>query len=73
VGGEDDGRALGHIVDLLDEDRAAPLEVGDDVGVVDDLLAHVDAGAVALERLLDDLHRARARAGSRSARTGRRP
>jgi hypothetical protein len=71
VSREDDGRALGHLVDLLDEDRAASLEVGDDVGVVDDLLAHVDAGAVALERLLDDLHRA-LDAGARRSRRGER-
>ena len=34
--------ALGHLVELLDEDRAARLEVGDDVLVVHDLLADVD-------------------------------
>ena len=53
VGGEDDDRALGHLVGLVDEDRAALLERGDDVLVVHDLLAHVDGRAVELERLLD--------------------
>ena len=46
-------RALGHLVGLLDEDRAARLEVGDHVLVVHDLLADVDRRAVELERLLD--------------------
>ena len=45
VGGEDDGRAVGHLVELLDEDGAALLEVADDVLVVDDLLADVDRRA----------------------------
>ena len=53
VRGEHHGLALGHLVELLDEDRAARLEVGHDVLVVDDLLAHVDRGAVQVERLLD--------------------
>ena len=50
---EDDGGALGHLVGLVDEDRAALLERGDDVLVVDDLLAHVDRRPVELEGLLD--------------------
>ena len=58
VGGEDDGGALGHLVELLDEDRTARLEVGDDVLVVDDLLADVDRRAVQVERLLHRDHRA---------------
>ena len=53
VRAEHDVRALGHLVDLLDEDRALALELGDDVDVVHDLLAHVDRRAEALERLLD--------------------
>ena len=69
VGGEDDGRALGHLVDLLDEDRAARLQVGDDVLVVHDLLAHVDRGAVEVERLLDGDHRP-VDAGAVAARRG---
>ena len=53
VGGEDHGLTGRDLVELLDEDRAARLEVGDDVLVVDDLLADVDRGAVEVERLLD--------------------
>ena len=61
VGGEDDGGALGHLVGLVDEDRAALLERRDDVLVVHDLLAHVDG------------RRRRARGPSRrSRRPGRR-
>ena len=55
VGGVDDDRARRHLALVLHEDRAASLEVADDVDVVDDLLAHVDGGAVVLERLLDRL------------------
>ena len=51
--GEDDGRALGDLVDRVDEDRAALLELAHDVRVVDDLLADVDGLAVELERTLD--------------------
>ena len=51
----DDGRAGGHLRLLVDEDRAARLEIADDVDVVDDLLADVDRRAVVLERLLDRL------------------
>ena len=56
MGAEHDVRALGHLVDLVDEDRALLLELGDDVDVVHDLLAHVDRRAVVLERLLDGDH-----------------
>ena len=55
VRGEDHDRALGHLVGLVDEDRAALLETPYDVQVVHDLLAHVDGGAVQLEALLDRL------------------
>jgi hypothetical protein len=53
VGAEDDVRALGDLLDLVDEDRALSLESRDDVNVVDDLLADVDGRAVVLEGLLD--------------------
>ena len=58
VRGEDDGRALRHLGLLVDEHRAARLEVADDVEVVDDLLADVDGRPVEVERLLDRLDRA---------------
>ena len=54
---EDEPRALGHARLALDEDRAALLEVADDVHVVDDLLAHVDGRPVQLQRSLDGLDR----------------
>ena len=50
---EDDRLALGHLALVLDEDRAARLEVTHDVRVVDDLLAHVDGRPVQVEELLD--------------------
>ena len=55
VGGEDDRRALRRLLLGVDEDRAARLEIADDVDVVDDLLAHVDRRPVVLERQLDGL------------------
>ena len=47
------GTSLG----LVHEDRAALLQRADHVRVVHDLLADVDGRAVALQRLLDGLHR----------------
>ena len=55
---EDHRRAVGHLVEFLDEDRAALLEVVDDVAVVHDFVAHVDRRAQRFERALDDLDRA---------------
>ena len=70
MGGEDGGRALGdRVVELLDEDRAALAQLGHDVLVVDDLLAHVDRRAVELERALDGLDGA-IDAGAVAARGG---
>ena len=58
VGREDDRGALGHVELRVDEDRAAPLQLGHDVRVVHDLLAHVDRlRARELERALDRLDR----------------
>src|SRR5690606_30575269 len=45
----------GHLVELLDEDRAALLEIVDHVAVVHDLVAHVDRRAEGLDGALDDL------------------
>ena len=53
----DDGRALGNLGLLVDEDRSARFEVTDDVDVVDDLLADVDGSAVVLERPFDRVDR----------------
>ena len=58
VRGEHHRPALGDLVELLDEDRAARLEVRHHVLVVHDLLAHVDRGAVEVQRLLHRDHRA---------------
>ena len=53
MGREDDGSPLGNVELVLDEDRAASLEVADDVSVVDDLLANVNGRPVQVEELLD--------------------
>ena len=55
VGRENDGLALRDLPLVLDEDRAALLELSHDVRVVHDLLANVNGRAVPLERLLDRL------------------
>jgi hypothetical protein len=54
---EDDELALRDVRDAVDEDGAAPSQLVDDVGVVDDLLSDVDGSAITLERALDRLHR----------------
>ena len=51
----DDRRATRRVTLVVDEDRAAGLEVAHHVEVVDDLLADVDRRAVVLERPLDRL------------------
>src|SRR5690606_23588837 len=45
------------LLELLDEDRPSILQPRDHVLVVHDLLAHVDRGAVEVQRLLDGDHR----------------
>jgi hypothetical protein len=55
MGGEHHGRAGRHLVQLVHEHRALGLQALDHVAVVHDLVAHIDGGAVALERALDDL------------------
>ena len=59
----------GHLVLVVDEDGAEPLEPADDVVVVDDVVADVDRRAVLLEQPLDDLDRA-VDAGAERARRG---
>ena len=63
-------RARRHLVELLDEDRALRPQVGDDVLVVDDLVAHVDRCAEFFQRALDDLDR-QVNAGTEAARPRR--
>ena len=67
VRAEDQRGARRHVVEVLDEDRALGLQVVDDVGVVDDLVAHVDRRAELGQRALDDLDRA-IHAGAKAAR-----
>jgi hypothetical protein len=50
VSTENDVGALRHLIDLVDEDRALLFKGGDDVNVVNDLLAHVDRGTKIGER-----------------------
>ena len=55
VRGEHHDRALGHLVGLVDEDRACLGQGLDDVPVVHDLVAHVHRRTVLLQRPLDGL------------------
>jgi hypothetical protein len=66
---EHEARALGHLVGLVHEDRAAVAQRLHDVLVVHDLLAHVHRGAVGLEGLLDR-HDGTVDAGAVAARRG---
>ena len=69
--GEDHGRAVRNLVELLDEHGAASLEVSDDAQVVDDLLADRRRGAPrSASTSLDDLdgaHHLSARCSRRAA------
>ena len=58
VGGEHHDGALGHLVGLVDEDRAGLGQRLHDVHVVHDLVADVDGCAVLLQRALHGLDRA---------------
>jgi len=58
VRGEDDRLALRHLTLVLHEDRAAGLEVANDVRVVNDLLANVDGRAVQIQEPLHGVDRA---------------
>ena len=67
VRAENHRTAVGHFVQVLDEDRAFLAQILDDVGVVHDLVAHVDRRAELLDGPLDDLDRA-VDAGAEAAR-----
>jgi hypothetical protein len=45
MGREDDGRAIGHLVQFLDKDRALFLQTVDHIAVMDDLVPHIDGRA----------------------------
>ena len=54
MGREDHRRIrIGNLVEFPDEDRTFPLQVLDDVSVVDDLVPHIDGRTMDRERLLD--------------------
>jgi hypothetical protein len=55
VGTEDGNRMRRNFRQILDKDRAFALQALDHVFVMDDLVAHIDRGAVFLQRALDDL------------------
>ena len=69
VRGEDDRGAVGDLVELVDEDGALTLQVGDDVRVVHDLAADVDRPRVAPQGQLDDVD-GPVDAGAERARSG---
>ena len=61
---------VGHLVELVDEDRTLGLQAFDHEAVVHDLVPDIDRPAVALEGALDDLDGA-IDAGAEAARTGK--
>ena len=70
VGGEHHRRVVRHLVQLLDENGALALQALHHEAVVDDLVAHIDRGAVLADRLLDDLDGA-VHPGAEAARAGK--
>ena len=54
VRGEDHSGTVGYLVQFFDEHGALFAQVGDDIVVVDDLVAHIDGRAVQGQRPLDD-------------------
>ena len=58
MGAENRHCSLGHFVQILDEARAFRLERFDDMAIMNDLVAHVDRGAVLDQRPLDNIDRA---------------
>ena len=54
VGGKYDGRVRRHVVEFVDKDGAARLELLDDEAVVNDFVAHVDGRAETVKRRLHD-------------------
>ena len=69
VGGKHQGVAGRDVVQVFDKDGALGAQVVDDVGVVDDFVAHVDGRAELLQGPLDDLDGA-VHAGAKAARLG---
>jgi hypothetical protein len=55
VGREDHRNPVGHLREVLDEDRALGLQSLHHIAVMHDLVAHVDRRAVLLQGALDDL------------------
>jgi hypothetical protein len=58
VRAEDDGGAIRHFGQLVDEDRAARAQAIDDEAVVHHFMAHVNRGAERFQCTLHDLDRA---------------
>src|SRR5690606_37458393 len=56
MGGTDDRCVGWHLVQLIDENRAALFQPLDDKAIMDDLVTHIARGAVFFERPLDDLN-----------------
>lgn len=67
VRAEDDRAAHRHVVQLLHEHRTLAAQIAHHVGVVHDLVAHIDGRTEPLQRALDDLDRA-IHAGAEAAR-----
>ena len=64
------GAPAGTEFELLDEDCALGLELGDDGPVVDNLVPYIDRRPIALQCLFDNLDRA-VNTGAEAARTGK--
>ena len=53
--GKDDHRVFWNFIDVFDCDRAHCLDIGDNFGVVDDLVLYINGAPVALDGQFDDI------------------
>src|SRR5690606_3463492 len=67
-GGEDYRCVVGHLIQLLDENRALCLERVDDEPIMNDFMPHIDRRTILLDRTLHDLDRP-VHAGAKPARS----
>jgi hypothetical protein len=57
VRAEDRDRAVRHFIQFLDETRTLAAQIIDDMTVVNDLVTHIDGGAMSFEGPIDDFDR----------------
>jgi hypothetical protein len=69
MGGKDEKRAIGSIVNIFNEDRALAAQFIHHEAIMDNLMAHIYRSAINLQRPLNDLD-SPIHPGAEAARTG---